>query len=82
MLSKLHRESGLYIKDVAEQVDLHHTTVTKMLKGQPCKLKHIYIDKLCEIYRASPEIKESLKPLLRRRSQQRAGGTVSVIPNP
>ncbi|WP_280270811.1 DUF5753 domain-containing protein [Nocardia wallacei] len=34
-----------------------------MLKGQPCKLKHIYIDKLCEIYRASPEIKENLKTL-------------------
>lgn len=63
VLSKLHRESGLYIKDVAEQVNLHHTTVTKMLKGQPCKLKPIYIDKLCDIYRATPSARMNLKAL-------------------
>ncbi|MGW4769674.1 Scr1 family TA system antitoxin-like transcriptional regulator [Nocardia sp. NPDC004278] len=63
ILSKLHRESGLYIKDVAEQVNLHHTTVTKMLKGQPCKLKPIYIDKLCDIYRATPSARANLKTL-------------------
>lgn len=63
MLSKLHRESGLYIKDVADEVNLHHTTVTKMLKGQPCKLKPIYIDKLCDIYRATQETRSRLKVL-------------------
>lgn len=63
VLSKLHRESGLYIKDVAEQVNLHHVTVTKMLKGQPCKLKPIYIDKLCDIYHATPETRASVKAL-------------------
>ncbi|MFQ6397681.1 Scr1 family TA system antitoxin-like transcriptional regulator [Nocardia sp. KC 131] len=63
ILSKLHRESGLYIKDVAEQVNLHHVTVTKMLKGQPCKLKPIYIDKLCEIYHATPETRATLKAI-------------------
>ncbi|MEV5839496.1 Scr1 family TA system antitoxin-like transcriptional regulator [Nocardia sp. NPDC052112] len=63
ILSKLHRESGLYIKDVAEQVNLHHVTVTKMLKGQPCKLKPIYLDKLCDIYRATPETRANVKTL-------------------
>ncbi|WP_330233289.1 Scr1 family TA system antitoxin-like transcriptional regulator [Nocardia sp. NBC_00508] len=63
ILSKLHRESGLYIKDVAEQVNLHHATVTKMLKGQPCKLKPIYIDKLCDIYHATPETRANVKTL-------------------
>ncbi|WP_433602282.1 DUF5753 domain-containing protein [Nocardia sp. CA-135953] len=63
ILSKLHRESGLYIKDVAEQVNLHHVTVTKMLKGQPCKLKPIYLDKLSDIYHATPETRARLKTL-------------------
>jgi hypothetical protein len=63
ILSKLHRESGLYIKDIAEQIDLHHTTVSRMLKGEPCKLKAIYIDKLCDIYGAGPEVRRELKVL-------------------
>ncbi|WP_433202664.1 DUF5753 domain-containing protein [Nocardia sp. CA-107356] len=48
---------------MAEQVNLHHATVTKMLKGQPCKLKPIYIDKLCEIYHATPSTRTNLKTL-------------------
>src|SRR3981189_1141402 len=63
MLMKLHRDSGLYIKDVAEQVNLHHTTGTKMLKGQPCKLKPIYIDKLCDIYGVTADTRTTLKAL-------------------
>ncbi|ATL66564.1 Scr1 family TA system antitoxin-like transcriptional regulator [Nocardia terpenica] len=63
ILSRLHKESGLYIKDVAEQINLHHTTVSKMLKGEPCNLKPIYIDKLCEIYRVGPALKRELKAL-------------------
>jgi hypothetical protein len=63
ILSRLHQASGLYIRDVAEQVNLHHTTVSKMLKGEPCKLKPIYIDKLCDIYRASAGVRGDLKVL-------------------
>jgi hypothetical protein len=63
ILSALHQDSGLYIKDVAELVNLHHTTVTKMLKGQPCKLKPIYIDKLCDIYKATAETRANLQAL-------------------
>ncbi len=63
ILSKLHGESGLYIKDIAEQIDLHHTTVSRMLKGEPCKLKAIYIDKLCDIYGASDVVRRELKVL-------------------
>ncbi|MBF6108407.1 helix-turn-helix transcriptional regulator [Nocardia terpenica] len=63
ILSKLHKESGLYIKDVAEQVNLHHTTVSKMLKGEPCKLKPIYIDKLCDIYGVSDDARANLQAL-------------------
>ncbi|MFI5780307.1 helix-turn-helix domain-containing protein [Nocardia sp. NPDC051570] len=63
ILARLHQDSGLYIKDVAEQVNLHHTTVSKMLKGQPCKLKPIYIDKLCDIYRAAADVRANLQTL-------------------
>lgn len=63
ILTRLHRESGLYIKDVAEQINLHHTTVSKMLKGEPCKLKPIYIDKMCDVYRASARTRADLKSL-------------------
>ncbi|MBB5914345.1 hypothetical protein BJY24_003212 [Nocardia transvalensis] len=81
----MHEQSGLYIKDVAEQVDLHHTTVTKMLKGQPCKLKQIYIDKLCEIYDASAETRENLKTLAAEAESTRGwwhalGHTQSGVP--
>jgi hypothetical protein len=34
-----------------------------MLKGEPCKLKPIYIDKLCDIYRASAGVRGDLKVL-------------------
>ncbi|MBY8857522.1 helix-turn-helix domain-containing protein [Nocardia sp. CA2R105] len=63
ILFKLHQQSGLYIKDVAEQINLHHTTVSKILKGEPCKLKPIYIDKMCDIYRVSDDIRADLKVL-------------------
>jgi len=63
ILMKLHQESGLYIKEVAEQINLHHTTVTKMLKGQPCNLKPIYLDKLCDVYHATAATREDLKTL-------------------
>ncbi|MQY19488.1 Scr1 family TA system antitoxin-like transcriptional regulator [Nocardia macrotermitis] len=63
ILSKLHAESGLYIKDIAERIDLHHTTVSRMLKGEPCKLKAIYLDKLCDIYGAEDAVRRELKVL-------------------
>ncbi|MBU3067450.1 helix-turn-helix domain-containing protein [Nocardia sp. NEAU-G5] len=63
ILMMLHKDSGLYIKDVAEQINVHHTTVAKMLKGQPCNLKPIYLDKLCDVYRVDRETRASLKTL-------------------
>lgn len=63
ILMLLHQDSGLYIKDVAEQINVHHTTVAKMLKGQPCNLKPIYVDKLCDVYRVDAQTRASLKAL-------------------
>ncbi|WP_040817937.1 DUF5753 domain-containing protein [Nocardia jiangxiensis] len=48
---------------MAEQINLHHTTVSKMLKGEPCKLKPIYIDKMCDVYRATAKTRADLKSL-------------------
>ncbi|MGF6887245.1 hypothetical protein ABIA39_004380 [Nocardia sp. GAS34] len=63
ILMMLHKDSGLYIKDVAEQINVHHTTVAKMLKGQPCNLKPIYVDKICDVYRVDAQTRASLKAL-------------------
>lgn len=63
ILTKLHGESGKTIKDVAEEMDLSYSTVLKMLKGRPCKLRKPDIERIASIYNASADLTESLKSL-------------------